>query len=66
MITENKEKLCKEYAVSQGNRKRNRQGKFHKLNKAMYLWYTKCFAVNLYPIGPLKQEEALQIKERMV
>ena len=58
--------LHKEYASVQGNRKRNCQGKFHKLNELMYLWYTKCCAANLYPTEALIQEEALQMKERMV
>ena len=31
----------------------------------MYLWYTKCFAANLYPTGALIQE-ALQMKETVV
>ena len=61
-IIKNEEKLCKEYASFQDNRNRNRQGKFHKLNEAMYLWYTKCCAANLYPTGALIQEVALQMK----
>ena len=32
----------------------------------MYLWYTKCCAVNLYPTGGLIQKEALLIKEKMI
>ena len=65
-IINNEEKLCKEYASFQGNRKRNRQVKFHKLNEAIYLWYTKCCAANLYPTGALTQKEALQMKERTI
>ena len=38
----------------------------HKLNKTMYLSYTKCCGANLYPTGALIQVEALKIKERMV
>ena len=40
-IIKNEEKLRKDYASSEGNRKRIREGKFNKLNEAMYLWYTK-------------------------
>ena len=65
-IIKNEEKLRKECVSFKGNRKRNRQEKFHKLNKAIYLWYTKCYAVSMYPTGALVQEEALQMKERMV
>ena len=49
----NEEKLRKDYASFAGNRKRIRQGKFHKLNETMYFWYTKCCAANLYPTGAL-------------
>ena len=31
--------------------------KFHKLNEAMYLWDTECYAGNLYPTGALMQEK---------
>ena len=41
-------------------------GKLHKLNQAMYLWYTKCCAADLYPTGALIQEEALLIKEKII
>ena len=65
-IIKNEEKLRKDYASFEGNKKRIRQGKFHKLNEAIYLWYTKCCAANLYPTGGLMQEEALLIKEKMI
>ena len=62
----NEEKLREEYASFQGNTKRKSQGKSHKLNGTMYLWYTNCCAANLYPTGVFKQEKGLQMKERMV
>ena len=65
-IIKNEEKLRKDYASSEGNRKRIREGKFNKLNEAMYLWYTKGCAGNLYPTGALIQEEALSMKEKMI
>ena len=36
------------------------------MNEAMYLWYTKCCAADLYPTGALIQEEALLIKEKII
>ena len=63
-IIKNEEKLRKDYASFEGNRKRIRQGKFYKLNEAVYLWYTKCY--NLYPTGALIREEALLMKEKMI
>ena len=65
-IIKNVEKLRKDYASFEGNSKRIRQGKFHKLNEAMYLWYTKCCAANLYPTGALIQEEALLMKKKII
>ena len=65
-IIRNEEKLRKGYASFEGNRKQIRQGKFHKLNEAMYLWCTKSCAANLYPTGALIQEEALLMKEKMI
>ena len=61
-IIKNEEKICKDYASFEGNRKRIRLGKFNKLNEAMYLWYIKCCAANLYPTGALIKEEALLTK----
>ena len=65
-IIKNEEKICKDYASFEGNRKRIRLGKFNKLNEAMYLWYIKCCAANLYPTGALIKEEALLMKEKMI
>lgn len=52
-ILKNEDKLRKDYATFQGNQKRNRKGKYHKLNEAMFNWYSKCCAANLYPTGKL-------------
>ena len=50
-ILKNEDILRKDYETFQGNQKRKRKGKYHKLNEAMYKWYTKCCAANLYPTG---------------
>ena len=63
-IIKNEARLRKDCASFEDNRKRIRQGKF--LNEAMYLWYTKYCAANLYPTGALMQEEALLMKEKMM
>ena len=65
-IIKNEDKLRKDYVSFEANRKRIRQRKFHKLNEAMHLWYTKCCAANLYPNGALIQEEALLMKDEMI
>ena len=65
-IKKSVDKLRKEYASLQGNRKQNCQRNFHKFNEAVYFWYTKCCAANLYLAGALIQEEACQMKKRIV
>ena len=65
-IIKSEEKLRKDYAIFEGNRKQICHGKFHRLNEAMYLWYKKCCAANLYPTGALIQEGALLMKEKMI
>ena len=50
-IIKNEEKLRKDYASFESNRKRIHQGKFNKLNEAIYLWRTKCCAVNFIQEG---------------
>ena len=65
-IIKNKEKLRKDYASFEDNRKQIRRRKFNKLNEAMYLWNTKCCVANLHPTGALIQEEALLMKEKMI
>ena len=46
-IIRNEVKRRKDYASFQGNTKRNRHGKYHILNEALYTWYTKCCEANL-------------------
>ena len=58
-MIKNEEKLCKDSASFEDSRKRIDQGKFHKLNEAMHLWYTKCCPANLYPTGALIQEGSI-------
>ena len=60
------EEIWKDYATFEGNRKRIRLGKFNKLNEAMYFWYIKCCAANMYPTGALIKEKALLMKEKTI
>ena len=60
-IIKNEEKLRIDFTSFEGSRKRICQAKFHKLNEAMYLWYTKCWQ----PMCNV-QEEALPMKEKMI
>ena len=44
------------------SKKRNRPGKYQKINDILYLWYQRCCASNIYPNGPMLKEEAMAIK----
>ena len=47
------------------SKKRNRPGKYQKINDILYLWYQRCFASNIYPNGPMLKEEVMVIKESL-
>ena len=47
------------------SKKRNRPGKYQKINDILYLWYQRCCASNIYPNGPMLKEEAMAIKESL-
>ena len=46
-------------------KKRNRHGKYHKLNEILFEWYKRCSASNIYPNGATLKEEAMAIKEQL-
>ena len=47
------------------SKKRNRPGKYQKINYILYLWYQKCCGSNIYPNVPMLKEEAMAIKESL-
>ena len=47
------------------SKKRNRPGKYQKINDILYLWYQRCCASNIYPNGPMLKKEAMAIKESL-
>ena len=46
-------------------KKRNRHGKYHKLNEILFEWYKRCSASNIYPNSAMLKEEAMAIKEQL-
>ena len=46
-------------------KKRNRHGKYHKLNEILFEWYKRCSASNIYPNGAMLKKEAMAIKEQL-
>ena len=47
------------------SKKRNRPGKYQKINDILYLRYQRCYASNIYPNGPILKEEAMAMKESL-
>ena len=64
-IKKNSKKLRKDYETFKGSYKKHREGKYHDINNALYNWYNKCVASNIFPDGALLQEEAMFIKEAL-
>ena len=57
--------LQKDYELFKGSFKKRRHGKYHVINEILYNWHGKCTNANVYPDGPLLQEEAIEIKKRL-
>ena len=57
--------LRKDFKFFNGNYKKRCHGKYHVINEILYSWYGKCTSVNVYPDGPLLQEEGMGIKRRL-
>ena len=47
------------------SKKRNRHGKYHKINEILFEWYKRCCASSIYPNGLMLKEEAMAIKEQL-
>ena len=45
--------------------KRNRHGKYHKINKILFEWYKRCCASNIYQNGVMLNGEAMAIKQQL-
>ena len=41
-------------------KKRNRHGKYHKLNEILFEWYKRCCASNIYPNGAMLKRRQWQ------
>ena len=57
--------LRTDFEFFKGNYKKRRHGKYHVINEILYNWYGKFTSGNVYPDGPLLQEEAMEIKGRL-
>ena len=64
-ILKDRKNLQKDFKFFKGNYKKHPHGKYHVINESLYNWYGKCASANIYPDGPLLQEEAMEIKRRL-
>ena len=56
-IREQQEMFCEK------SKKRNRHGKYHKINEILFEWYKKCCVCNIYSNDVILKVEAMTIKD---
>ena len=65
-ILKNEKKIREQHEMfCEKSKKRNRHGKYHKINEILFEWYKRCCASNIYPNGVMLKEEAMAIKEQL-
>ena len=47
------------------DRKKRKYGRYHIINEFHFAWYEKCASANVFPAGPMLQEKAMLIKDRL-
>ena len=61
-ILNNEKRICEPQTFCEKSKKRNRHGKYHKINKILFEWFKRCCASNIYPNGVMLNEEAMAVK----
>ena len=64
-ILKNAKTLEKEYEFFKGNCKKLKHGQYHVINEIPITWYGRCANANIFPDGPMLEEEAMLIKARL-
>ena len=65
-ILKNEKKIREQHEMfCEKSKKRNRHGKYHKINGILFEWYKRCCASNIHPNGVMLKEEAMAIKEQL-
>ena len=65
-ILKNKKKIREQHEMfCEKSKKRNRHGKYHKINEILFEWYKRCCASNIYPNGAMLKEEVMAMKEQL-
>ena len=65
-ILRNEKKIREQHGLfCEKSKKRNRHGKYHKINEISFELYKRCCTSNIYPNGIMLKEEAMAIKEQL-
>ena len=65
-ILKNEKKIREQHELfHEKSKKRNRHGKYRKINEILFEWYKRCCASNIYPNGAMLKEEAIAIKDQL-
>ena len=65
-ILKNEKKIREQHEMfCEKSKKRNRHGKYHKINEILFEWYKRCCASNIYPNGVMLKVEAMVTKEQL-
>ena len=65
-ILKNEKKIREQHETfHEKSKKRNRHGKYRKINEILFEWYKRCCASNIYPNGAMLKEEAIAIKYQL-
>ena len=63
-ILKDEKKIREQHEIfREKSKKRNRYGKYHKINEILFEWYKVCCTSNIYPNGVMLKEEVMAIKE---
>ena len=63
-VLKNEKKIHEQHEMfCEKSKKRNRHGKYHKINEILFEWYKRCCASNIHPNSVMLKEEAMAIKE---
>ena len=64
-ILKDSKNLWMDYKFFMGSYKKRRHRKYHVINEILYRWCRKLTSANVYPDGPLLQEEGMEISKRL-
>ena len=64
-IMKDRKNLRRDYEFFKGSYKKCRHRMYHAINEILYKWYRNCTSANVFPNGPILQEEAIETSKRL-